>query len=404
MKQNYTLDIDFQSYNTYNSMHFNRLLAHAIGAEEALIYSSLLSKYLYYGQRDMLDNPDGWFFVTEVDLQESTTYKEKVQRKAIKHLVESGLIEYKLMGLPAKRYFRIVNDRDNLHALEEKGLAISKEIYTKTTESNMLKKSKNAENSSSAKMAELDTPNGRNLTLPKGGTCTSQMAEHTYNHNINNHNIKNLNLSQSVSDFQQSSVESFQQSTVENFDRQTDGYIPKKEKTMSYAEMLEAINCPLQNSPFDMYDPLTEDYFEPFDENDRRVQECTIPYTLVKDKKAFGAALKYLMAYSYRYSEYEPNMKYFIDSVLECLTEIACDKNTRSNRVMHYYEVIDGINEINKNNSLMDWILSAWNRWVEICQKKQSTDNPIRNKKAYLKLFLYDYLKEYKINDVVIYP
>ena len=128
----------------------------------------------------------------------------------------------------------------------------------------MLKKSKNGENSSSAKMAELVPPNGRNLTLPKGGTRTSQMAEHTYNHNINNHNIKNLNLSQSVSDFQQSSVESFQQNTVENYDGQTDGYIPKKENFMSYREMLVTIGSPLEDPVFDMYEELTEETFEPY--------------------------------------------------------------------------------------------------------------------------------------------
>lgn len=146
--------------------------------------------------------------------------------------------------------------------------------------------------------------------------------------------------------------------------------------------MLVTIGSPLEDPVFDMYEELTEETFEPYDESDREVKKCHIPYSLVNDRKAFNSALKYLMAYSYRYSEYDTNMKYFIDSVLESLTEIVCDKNTRSNRVMHYYEVIDGINEINKNNSLMDWILSAWDRWVEICQKKQSTDNPIRNKKA----------------------
>ena len=408
MKQNYALDIDFQTYNAYNSMHFNRLLAHALGAEEALIFASLVSKYFYYESRDILDNPDGWFYVTEADLQESTTFKEKVQRKAIKHLVESGLVEYKLMGLPAKRYFRIVNNNSNLHALEEKGLAISKEIYAKTTEANLLKslkkpekssssqkaelvsQSANADFSSSAKMAELAPANGRNLILPKGGTCSCEQAEH-YNHNLNNHNLNNHDLiNQSVS----TEAENFQQNVESCSDGQTDRDISEVE--MSYSKMLEEIHSPFADS-----DIKNETDLSSFDETDRQTRECEIPYSMKEDRRAFRSALQYLCAYSYRTSDLSEDMVNLLDTVIDCITElVTSDKPNAGKRVYHYYDVIDNLNEIIHRTSLFDWVLLFKDKWKAICTEKQQNGNPIKNQRLYMKPFIYDFLSEYKIESL----
>ena len=133
----------------------------------------------------MLEDDD-WFYVTVLDLQESTTYNDKAQRKIIKHLVERGLIEYKLTGLPAKRYFRIKNDPETIIALQQEGLRISKELYEKTaSQTESAKKAEksssskmaelglhteNAYFSSSSKMAELDLPKRQNLICQNGRT------------------------------------------------------------------------------------------------------------------------------------------------------------------------------------------------------------------------------------------
>ena len=86
----YHLDSILQLLNPDNTMSANRLLAHAIGLCETIIYSSLISKYTYYLNKGMIDE-GGWFFSTVDDLQESTTYREKPQRTAIKHLNNNAI-------------------------------------------------------------------------------------------------------------------------------------------------------------------------------------------------------------------------------------------------------------------------------------------------------------------------
>ena len=184
-QQHYIFDLVFQQLNGTNTIHANRLLAHAIGIDETITYSTLITKCTYYKVNDMLEDDD-WFYVTVLDLQESTTYNDKAQRKIIKHLVERGLIEYKLTGLPAKRYFRIKNDPETIIALQQEGLRISKELYEKTaSQTESAKKAEksssskmaelglhteNAYFSSSSKMAELDLPKRQNLICQNGRT------------------------------------------------------------------------------------------------------------------------------------------------------------------------------------------------------------------------------------------
>ncbi len=101
------------------SIIVNKRLAQAIGLNEAVIFSELVSRYLYFLDRDKL-TPDGYFFNTVEDLQEGTTIKEWEQRKCIKKLVELGLIKIKIMGVPAKRHFKLPeNSADILISLLE---------------------------------------------------------------------------------------------------------------------------------------------------------------------------------------------------------------------------------------------------------------------------------------------
>ena len=85
----------------------------------------------------MLD--DGWFYCTVLDLEESTTYGKKTQDRAIKRLIDEGLIEYKRAGLPAKRYFRLTNDFNSLCRVIQEGEKKGLEIREKR------RKSENAE-------------------------------------------------------------------------------------------------------------------------------------------------------------------------------------------------------------------------------------------------------------------
>ena len=86
----------------------NKYLIHSIGLNEAILYSELASRREYFENRGTLI--DGSFFNTQYDLQAGTGLGEKAQRTAINNLKKLGLIEVKLKGIPAKRYFKLIND------------------------------------------------------------------------------------------------------------------------------------------------------------------------------------------------------------------------------------------------------------------------------------------------------
>lgn len=124
MDSNYLPMSFFQVVNPDNTMSCNRFIAHAIGATETIIYFSLISKMTYYYKNGMLDD-EGFFYATAIDIQESTTFTTRQQTPAIKRLVEIGLIKTKYAGIPAKKYFKILNNLDLLISIIEKGEQIA---------------------------------------------------------------------------------------------------------------------------------------------------------------------------------------------------------------------------------------------------------------------------------------
>lgn len=112
--------------NPTNTGSFNRLIAHALGLDAAVIYSALISKREYYASRNMLDS-EGWFYSTVEDMQESTSMAICKQRKAIKTLTDKGLVEVSKRGMPARRHFRLRDDAELLGRLLRQGKEISAE-------------------------------------------------------------------------------------------------------------------------------------------------------------------------------------------------------------------------------------------------------------------------------------
>ena len=91
----------------------NKALLRAIGIDETLLYSELLSRWRYFAQHGQLTD-DGYFYNTVDDLEAATTIGERRQRKAIKSLENLGLIEQKNIGVPQKRHFKIIEDAEVL--------------------------------------------------------------------------------------------------------------------------------------------------------------------------------------------------------------------------------------------------------------------------------------------------
>lgn len=108
------MNIVYDFLRSDGSVVVNKRLIHAIGLHEAILYSELLSKRNYFESRGMLEH--GYFYNTADNLFRDTGLSAKQQRSAIKKLEDYGLIKTHLHGVPAKKYFKIV---DNIQILQD---------------------------------------------------------------------------------------------------------------------------------------------------------------------------------------------------------------------------------------------------------------------------------------------
>ena len=86
----------------------NKQLAKQVGLKGAILLADLISKEEYFIANGMTD---GWFFNTAKNIEEDTCLTSHQQRKAIKNLKELGIIETKVVGIPAKQHFKIIENK-----------------------------------------------------------------------------------------------------------------------------------------------------------------------------------------------------------------------------------------------------------------------------------------------------
>ena len=94
-----------KSLRSKGSIIVNKNMAMAFGLNIAVLYPELLSKYKYFADREELTQ-DGYFFNTVENMKDDTSLSDHQQREAIKILVTLKLIDYRVNGMPARRYFR----------------------------------------------------------------------------------------------------------------------------------------------------------------------------------------------------------------------------------------------------------------------------------------------------------
>jgi hypothetical protein len=122
-------DLILEALSSDRNIVLSKKLIHSIGLHEAIIYSEMISKHKYFEDRGEL-NEDGYFFNTAVSLESDTGLSERQQRKVLETLCEKGLIFKKVMGLPAKRCFKINMDIDVI----TKTLGIDRKWFSETNE------------------------------------------------------------------------------------------------------------------------------------------------------------------------------------------------------------------------------------------------------------------------------
>jgi len=96
----------------------NKHLARIVGLDAAVLLAELASAHNYFESREQL-TADGMFFETVEHIQENTTLTQYQQAKAVKVLVNAGILETKKIGIPAKRYF-LINEEAVLNILDYK--------------------------------------------------------------------------------------------------------------------------------------------------------------------------------------------------------------------------------------------------------------------------------------------
>lgn len=86
----------------------NKQLAKQVGLKGAVLLADLISKEEYFIANGM---SDGWFFNTAKNIEDDTCLTSHQQRKAIKSLKDLGIIETKVVGIPAKQHFKIIENK-----------------------------------------------------------------------------------------------------------------------------------------------------------------------------------------------------------------------------------------------------------------------------------------------------
>lgn len=164
---NISINQIYQLLRSDGSIIVNKNLARNIGIQEAIFFSELISKYIYFSEKGELK--DGYFFNTVENLEYDTCLSDYQQRKCIQKLREIGLISTKLKGIPPKRYFKIT---DNIDLLLSQIFNNSR-IESKETKDLNLKKFKNLyynntkfNNTNSNKFLSKDKNKGENKFSP----------------------------------------------------------------------------------------------------------------------------------------------------------------------------------------------------------------------------------------------
>jgi hypothetical protein len=96
--------LELLSSNSYLTV--NKALAKKVGLEAAVLFADLAGSQLHWNNQKNIEVSD-WFFRTREQIEEQTTLSSKTQLRCAKILIEAGLIQTKLKGLPAITHYLI---------------------------------------------------------------------------------------------------------------------------------------------------------------------------------------------------------------------------------------------------------------------------------------------------------
>lgn len=114
--------LELLSSNSYLTV--NKALAKKVGLEAAVLFADLAGSQLHWNNQKEIEVSD-WFFRTREQIEEQTTLSPKTQLRCAKILIEAGLIQTKLKGLPAVTHYLIGEQEvtNLLNMISKKGAA-----------------------------------------------------------------------------------------------------------------------------------------------------------------------------------------------------------------------------------------------------------------------------------------
>lgn len=98
----------------------NKNIAQMYGLDAAVILGELASEYEYWTKVKRMP-ANGYFFSTVENVEKNTTLTRKRQQIALKVLQDAGIVDVKLMGLPAKRHIKLNEEMLLKHLLNKLG-------------------------------------------------------------------------------------------------------------------------------------------------------------------------------------------------------------------------------------------------------------------------------------------
>ena len=108
--------------NSHGWIMCNKSLLKKFGADCAILIGELCSEYEYWKEQGRLTE-DGRFFSAQQNIEENTGLSKYQQQKATSTLVETGILDIKKMGLPAKNYYKINEEALYIAIQDEENLA-----------------------------------------------------------------------------------------------------------------------------------------------------------------------------------------------------------------------------------------------------------------------------------------
>lgn len=435
--------------NPTNTVSRNRLLSFAIGNAEAEIYNCLIAKHVYYNNQGKLTE-GGWFYSTVKDLHLSSGYAEDAQKTAIRRLINHGLIESELKGLPAKRYFRIIPDVDKLNSLMKSGEEIQ-EAVARRYDDEIKKRSDRRKKLRIIEVTDTSVKESDTIDTINENTALETSSESVMEE-VTGYALSSADVRSDVSEVTR--VDDPDSYIDSNYGCPTPYYVPvvcspaymgtsppeprtkikeiinqryffenqsfipsaqsenfvavesverRKERAkrkLSFREIIEELGFDYGECEylFGFY-PNSESDLRDFSDADRGCSKLTFPETLRTDRRTVLTALKFLCAseyYSYQRNGEESSLKGFIDVTLGIVDDLIMANDFKFNgKSVSYTEVIDEVNAIVREyGGLYEFIVDFYYEWGRILREER---NSIRNKAAYMKVRMWDWMKRWQI-------